>query len=416
MLYLEDYLEMIEHLPQELRDRFTDIREMDLTVHNTMDELEKRVKIFFSDCKRYIEPPPNADLEFQSIRKEYYKVLEDADEKVHVASQMYDLVDKYLRRLDTELHKFKCELEADNKGITEILEKRSLELDTPMSTPSLTSQQQKENRYESSSSIRYSRPRTEKRRDSSASINTSFAEKRQAIAAPPTVPLVETRHITSTAQPATPVQPNMSYNLGHKGAGPAIAAAASQAIAATQQMQQGRRTASLKASYEAINTGGHGHEFSIGRELAGAAQTAIQAIQQDHANNKKKQKKWSSSGGGVAASSASSAAAASAIQPAVAGGGGQVSVAVAAEPAPAADVAASQGAEVTDGEWPYDPNEPRYCLCNQVSYGDMVACDNEDCPSEWFHYPCVGITAPPKGKWYCPQCTTSMKRRGGRKN
>lgn len=55
-------------------------------------------------------------------------------------------------------------------------------------------------------------------------------------------------------------------------------------------MQQGRRTASLKASYEAINTGGHGHEFSIGRELAGAAQTAIQAIQQDHANNKKKQK------------------------------------------------------------------------------------------------------------------------------
>lgn len=28
-------------------------------------------------------------------------------------------------------------------------------------------------------------------------------------------------------------------------------------------------------------------------------------------------------------------------------------------------------------EW-YDPNEPRYCICNQVSYGDMVACDNED--------------------------------------
>lgn len=34
MLYLEDYLEMIEHLPQELRDRFTEIREMDLQVHS----------------------------------------------------------------------------------------------------------------------------------------------------------------------------------------------------------------------------------------------------------------------------------------------------------------------------------------------------------------------------------------------
>jgi len=25
-----------------------------------------------------------------------------------------------------------------------------------------------------------------------------------------------------------------------------------------------------------------------------------------------------------------------------------------------------------------DPNEPRYCTCNQVSYGDMVACDKQD--------------------------------------
>lgn len=35
-----------------------------------------------------------------------------------------------------------------------------------------------------------------------------------------------------------------------------------------------------------------------------------------------------------------------------------------------------------DGEWTYDPNEPRYCICNQVSYGDMVACDN-DVVSRW---------------------------------
>lgn len=51
-----------------------------------------------------------------------------------------------------------------------------------------------------------------------------------------------------------------------------------------------------------------------------------------------------------------------------------------------------------------DPNEPKYCYCDQVSSGDMVACDNEDCPREWFHYHCVGFTAPPKGKWYCLFC------------
>eukprot|EP00057_Strongylocentrotus_purpuratus_P010112 XP_011664586.1 PREDICTED: inhibitor of growth protein 3-like [Strongylocentrotus purpuratus] len=65
----------------------------------------------------------------------------------------------------------------------------------------------------------------------------------------------------------------------------------------------------------------------------------------------------------------------------------------------------------TTYDWTFDPNEPRYCLCNQVSYGEMVGCDNPKCPIEWFHYGCVGITNPPKGKWFCPQCASAMKRR-----
>ncbi|KAK7206397.1 inhibitor of growth proteins N-terminal histone-binding-domain-containing protein [Myxozyma melibiosi] len=44
-----------------------------------------------------------------------------------------------------------------------------------------------------------------------------------------------------------------------------------------------------------------------------------------------------------------------------------------------------------------------YCFCQQVSYGDMVACDNEDCRYEWFHYGCVGLKSPPSGVWYCSQ-------------
>lgn len=30
-----------------------------------------------------------------------------------------------------------------------------------------------------------------------------------------------------------------------------------------------------------------------------------------------------------------------------------------------------------DIDEPIDPNEPRYCICNQVAYGTMVACDNK---------------------------------------
>ncbi|XP_073151525.1 PHD finger protein ING2 isoform X1 [Henckelia pumila] len=56
---------------------------------------------------------------------------------------------------------------------------------------------------------------------------------------------------------------------------------------------------------------------------------------------------------------------------------------------------------------PIDPNEPTYCVCHQVSFGDMIACDNENCQGgEWFHYACVGLTPETrfKGKWFCPTC------------
>ena len=46
-------------------------------------------------------------------------------------------------------------------------------------------------------------------------------------------------------------------------------------------------------------------------------------------------------------------------------------------------------------------DEPTYCYCNQVSYGEMVACDNVQCPMEWFHLACVNLSAPPKGSWFC---------------
>jgi len=35
-----------------------------------------------------------------------------------------------------------------------------------------------------------------------------------------------------------------------------------------------------------------------------------------------------------------------------------------------------QSPEVFD--MPVDPNEPTYCLCKEVSYGQMIGCDNPD--------------------------------------
>lgn len=89
---------------------------------------------------------------------------------------------------------------------------------------------------------------------------------------------------------------------------------------------------------------------------------------------------------------------------------------------PKRDRGASQQAEqdveveVDDDGNAIDPEEPRYCLCNRVSFGTMIQCDNVDnCKQEWFHLECVGLSdIPPRTtKWYCPECRVLLNI-GGR--
>lgn len=53
-------------------------------------------------------------------------------------------------------------------------------------------------------------------------------------------------------------------------------------------------------------------------------------------------------------------------------------VAAAAAAEAAAPVTAAANPSSMDLDLPVDPNEPTYCICDQVSYGEMVACDNPD--------------------------------------
>ena len=48
-----------------------------------------------------------------------------------------------------------------------------------------------------------------------------------------------------------------------------------------------------------------------------------------------------------------------------------------------------------------------YCLCQQVSSGKMVACENQDCPLAWFHFGCVGL----QGKVVLPTMQASLSAR-----
>ncbi|KAG8986918.1 Histone acetyltransferase complex subunit [Tulasnella sp. 427] len=63
---------------------------------------------------------------------------------------------------------------------------------------------------------------------------------------------------------------------------------------------------------------------------------------------------------------------------------------------------------------PTDPEDKQlYCFCRKLSYGEMIACDNDDCHYQWFHLPCVGIKPPLPEKWYCSECRTLMGHSDG---
>jgi hypothetical protein len=57
-----------------------------------------------------------------------------------------------------------------------------------------------------------------------------------------------------------------------------------------------------------------------------------------------------------------------------------------------------------------ETHEPVYCVCKRIAFGEMIACDNEDCLVEWFHYPCVNLTRKPKNSWICHLCSNKKRK------
>ncbi|KAK3746613.1 hypothetical protein QZH41_014506, partial [Actinostola sp. cb2023] len=349
---------------------------------------------------------------------EYQKSMEDADEKVLAASQIYDLVDKHLRKLDQELTKFKMELEADNAGITEVLEQRSLRLDEPV-----TSSSPVRNNHLTPSSQTFN---TQKCKYNQVDVVTNdLTNGDHGLMSIPSYssysPLSLYPPMSPSPKVSTPQSPSPSISLtvGMLGAGSTAAGYSS--MSNTVQMQQNRRVANtLKSPYGTPFINQSNTDYLGGAALGGLSSNAtpgtINGIPTSSydtttptmppsltlpvtpvepqtqltvptASTQKKTKKNKSMSSQM------------------------VSTATASAPVQAQD-AAEAAAAVPD--WCYDPDEPRYCLCNQVSYGEMVGCDNNYCPIEWFHYGCVGLTDAPKGKWYCPQCSVQMKQKRSR--
>jgi len=211
--YLENYLESVSSLPQEVRRNFALLRELDTRAQELIEKVEKNTKNYLKNAKR---PRKDDDEDEQDIKTDLKTCIELSDEKVALAVQTYELVDKHIRRLDTDLKKFELELEQQGSNV------KDLKTAQPEKKP---------------------------------------AEKRKSAVSPNKIEVPSDARVLNV-----------------------------------------------------------------------------------------------------------------------------------------------------DIDMPIDPNEPTYCICNRVSFGEMVGCDNTECKVEWFHFECVGLTNPPKGKWYCPDCTAIRKK------
>ncbi|KAH6650730.1 inhibitor of growth proteins N-terminal histone-binding-domain-containing protein [Chaetomium tenue] len=97
------------------------------------------------------------------------------------------------------------------------------------------------------------------------------------------------------------------------------------------------------------------------------------------------------------------------------GGGGERQHGTRPSPHPRGGGGGGGGVKDEDDLMDVDDDEAgddrKYCSCQNVSFGNMVACDNDHCPYEWFHWGCVGLKSEPNGTWYCPECSEKLRKR-----
>ena len=51
-----------------------------------------------------------------------------------------------------------------------------------------------------------------------------------------------------------------------------------------------------------------------------------------------------------------------------------------------------------------EEDDVSWCYCKTNKGGNMIRCDNESCPIQWFHQECVQMSSVPDDKWLCPLC------------
>ena len=154
---------VLDSFPDILRKNLTLVRENDLKIQADFDKLEEDASKFITNYRQYQqqstlsptrskintrrstneqtttnsetnnEPALTSEqlvaqqekqTEYDELLQRQQQIIKASATKINLANESHDLVERYYKKLENDLNKFKMELEADYSGITETLEKR----------------------------------------------------------------------------------------------------------------------------------------------------------------------------------------------------------------------------------------------------------------------------------------------------
>ncbi|KAI1504362.1 inhibitor of growth proteins N-terminal histone-binding-domain-containing protein [Biscogniauxia marginata] len=435
---LEDFIHRTANLPEEIRFIQDEITDKDRSYHEcvkTIEECDTKIQRWIRANGSHQHNPREPALR-ETIRDNYARAEKLADEKVALAWKAQSLYDKHLRHLDAQIKQLG---ERGEPGFTD-----------PDEIPSLLRPSAANN---SNTSLRV------------LSVSTTTTPLNPILnnATPtgprPSNPLIRSTqshvHISNSAPPTPAASHILSRNQRETSAGPGTGAPkrgprTNSSLGSIPAASSGlARHASLGPGTPKAGTpGASGRAGSAGpRGISKAASTGTGRKGTPGASTGRKKPPPSKStlsrvkragvSKGSPASTADSELSDAESAPSSSRGGSRAG---SGTPAPhphhpsknphAQAAAATAAAANADGDEEMadragedisgsggsdddeDEEGKKYCLCQHVSYGDMVACDNPACPYEWFHWTCVGLKSEPEGRWYCPSCTENMKKKG----
>ncbi|VDK67350.1 unnamed protein product [Litomosoides sigmodontis] len=418
MLYLEDFLELLDQLPGELRDRSTEVRMLDLRAQQLHERANKERDEFFATGGAL--PQDVKVKRYNEILELYAQAKALSAEKVAILDVCHSLLLKYSQKLNKEILHFKLELEADNPGITEQIERKFNEVEKNL----FLQRKERRRRYrEANANLTgmingNSNALSETSSTGSRGQRGQLSDTCEAGLDLSTQTQQSGNNIVLSAG-AHDVEPGPSGSRVHNVTNerdsdlPPLKVIVRRSLVTPQKIIGiSSIHSSTPVNAQPIASSISDRDFKGDNWTSSPSQTPSTSSVQFPVHPSKITSNPSTFTGTSGHSAPGQSMMSLAVQESRHGRPRKLTsraqemlYTMQRHERRATSLTTTCSPELIQGSDDESDSDRRvWCFCREKGYGSMVACDDPSCRYEWFHYGCVNVIEKPKGKWYCPEC------------